>query len=472
MDRVYGSALVTIVAASGDDADHGLQGVARKTCQPSEGVERSIDQPSAEVGNAHIIAPFRSQQDLEGTVWNSRGWTFQERLLSRRLLVFAGNEVVWHCRRMTCREDMRNDDSGGTVPPLEWLNLKPKWFDRDQNHSEQHHWVDGSIEVDRFGRTHVVRSGTFTEYAKVVEQYTQRQLTHNSDVIFALEGLLNIFQRSFRSVFLSGLPESLFDIALIWRPTQRLNRRICTNQSKFPSWSWSGWEGPVHYDKPLAIKRDEDGVMTRYARAGSGEEGVRPLVKWYIYNRAISGLEAVNGHGWGIPLASGVLPPEWERSPLETTAQKEPAGPPQIPGRSLSHQDLVFRTSSVNSFQLRNIPSNTRGTIGTNSSDGADGRGKPPLQFLIASPRGVIGRLTLDGADSVVLHQSKHEFILISETHHLEECSDQIGNFADYIVMLVEKNHIRGSYERLGIGVVSKSAWKAADCRVDTFVLS
>ncbi|KAH8892717.1 HET-domain-containing protein [Thozetella sp. PMI_491] len=463
MDRIYGSALVTIVAASGDDADHGLVGVQRKQCSPGDGVERNIEQPAAEVNGAHIIAPFRCSQNLHVTIWNTRGWTFQEKLLSRRLLVFSGNEVVWYCRRMSCREDMRDDDSGGTAPPPDWLNLKPKWFNRDQKNQKQQHWVDGSVEVDRFGRTHVVRSGTFAEYTKVVEQYTTRQLTFNSDILFALEGLLNIFEQSFGSKHVFGLPETLFDTALLWRPTQRLKRRVCANGSQFPSWSWAGWEGSVCYERPLVLKRDGDGTVMQYTRGDSGEEGVRPLIQWHTYSTETRRVKPINMHGWGVPVTGKALPREWEGCPFGDR-QTYTAERLQFPGVSVKAHHLVFRTSSVDSFRLGS---------GRVSDTNPIGRRLPPTQFPIQNARGAVGTITLDSEDDFSLVKGKHEFLLLSECHRLgvEGQDDQIGDFRDYNVMLVEKNVISGTYERLGLGRIMKQAWAAETFQAKTIVL-
>ncbi len=468
MDRIYGSALATIVAATGEDANSGLRGVERKECAPTNGIPRNIEQPSAEVNGAHIITPFDCSQNLDTTAWNSRGWTFQEKLLSRRLIVFSDNEVVWYCRRLTCREDMRDDDSGGRVPKLDWLNLKPQWF--DQKKPGQVQWVDGSLEVDRFRRTHVVRSGTFAEYAKVVVQYTRRNLTHNSDILFALEGLLNIFEQSFGSTFLCGLPESLFDIALLWRPLQQLERRICANGSKFPSWSWSGWEGGVFYDNPLLVRRDSDGAALSYTREVSGEEGVRPLLKWYTCDIKTGELRPVNGHGRGVPVADEKLPKEWEGDPF-IEGQPAIAGP--LTGQ-LGLPQLIFRTSSVNSLHLTGTRLPTKQPPkGHSDGGGPSSRALSPKQFSVEDASGIIGTLTLDGKNDFRFDRDIHELVCISESHHLgaEDRDGQIQEFQDYIVMLVERQANLGAYERLGLGAVRKRSWRSANPKIKTIVL-
>jgi hypothetical protein len=44
--------------------------------------------------------------DIKDSIWNSRGWTFQEALLSQRCLVFCANQVYFTCNGMTCRDAM------------------------------------------------------------------------------------------------------------------------------------------------------------------------------------------------------------------------------------------------------------------------------------------------------------------------------------------------------------------------------
>ena len=148
MDSVYGSAVLTIVAAGGDSADTGLRGVRHKHFAVAEKVpwSRDISQPSAAMGRGlAVITPTNSYQNLEESQWNSRAWTFQERLLSRRLISSADDGVVWHCRCMTAREDMPVSDTGANNPSLEWLNLKPQYL----GIGVDSHWTDGNFEVTR-----------------------------------------------------------------------------------------------------------------------------------------------------------------------------------------------------------------------------------------------------------------------------------------------------------------------------------
>lgn len=38
-------------------------------------------------------------ENIAKSYYSQRGWTYQERLLSRRRLYFLGDQVIFHCRR-------------------------------------------------------------------------------------------------------------------------------------------------------------------------------------------------------------------------------------------------------------------------------------------------------------------------------------------------------------------------------------
>ena len=111
MDRVFSGAICTIVAAQGATANSGIEGIRQhyvpQVGQPAS-QQRRLEQVQVDLkGDLSLIAPLGAQNhQLDDSVWNIRAWTFQERLLSRRLIVFTYGQMIWHCRKMICREDM------------------------------------------------------------------------------------------------------------------------------------------------------------------------------------------------------------------------------------------------------------------------------------------------------------------------------------------------------------------------------
>ncbi|EHK45124.1 hypothetical protein TRIATDRAFT_243270, partial [Trichoderma atroviride IMI 206040] len=96
MDSVYEKAELTIIAAAGVDETYGLPGAGSKP--------RST-QPFARVGGLTVLSTMRDAQDsIRSSKWFTRGWTFQEALLTRRRLVFTEEQVYFECGAMSCSE--------------------------------------------------------------------------------------------------------------------------------------------------------------------------------------------------------------------------------------------------------------------------------------------------------------------------------------------------------------------------------
>ena len=465
MGGIYGSAIVTLAAADSLNADAGIPGVAPGS--------REIFQLVAELQNGdNLLAHLPDDNYVENTPWNSRAWTLQERLLSSRLMIFEGGRLTWRCRGMTAYEHLPRIESVKRLDTFQWLSIKPQYLGLNAPKG----YVDGSIEKSRDGRTIVMRSNTFTEYVKVIEQYTHRDMTYPGDVLRALSGLLRIFSICFRSRVHHGLPEALLDAAILWQPAEKLRRRILT-EFEIPSWSWAGWVGRVFYEKPFTIVINEQ-YQVEMKPKECGQERFRPLVRWYtLYGFE---LRAINGTGLGIPspLADKQeMPIEWDGMPpgiQDTQSSKEPDLSYAMM-KYLNDTHLVFESSISRGFQLAKAI----------TADALDS----PLKFSLVTttPRGhqmrasrsLSGIVILDGSSPLALNCNFHALVVISEAEYLgfgeeEEVrrySDQGAHFPLYNVMLVEWKRSEHTARRLGIGRVYKDAWFASDPKVQTVVL-
>lgn len=187
---------------------------------------------------------------IQDSVWNQRGWTFQERLLSRRCLVFAEGKVYFQCRTAVMSQDILNDGGDTDTWSLDWANSPLRTL----------------VEL---------RRKAFWFYMKCVGLYTGRRLTKPKDVLTAFQGVSWLLQKRLNAPLLYGLPTSHFDLALLWMPLGYLERRkqkrqhwsrqgLCSQDelghcnckleqegyggNEFPSWSWCGWmEGKAGY---------------------------------------------------------------------------------------------------------------------------------------------------------------------------------------------------------------------------------
>jgi hypothetical protein len=106
----------------------------------------------------------------------------------------------------------------------------------------------------------------------------------------ALQGILPTLNRVFghiqegeRKVFRYGLPQPVLDVALLWQPEGKCERRQhCEdcNQPCMPSWSWAGWVGKKHYRKTFSPRTNNKGALVKLV-VENGLERIRPLVRFY-----------------------------------------------------------------------------------------------------------------------------------------------------------------------------------------------
>lgn len=88
MDQIYQGADITIVASAGPDPHYGLPGV--------QGTPRRR-QLNLKAGKYIFASTENIREQVRNSTWNSRGWTYQEMLLSRRRLVFTDSQMYFQC---------------------------------------------------------------------------------------------------------------------------------------------------------------------------------------------------------------------------------------------------------------------------------------------------------------------------------------------------------------------------------------
>ena len=101
MNDVYGSAYLTIAATS---AVSSTDGFLRRPQDIASCIPFYRDTQAEPVG--HLFLAHRRMggdqgswfSNIETARWNTRGWTLQERLLSRRVLHFTERKMFWECR--------------------------------------------------------------------------------------------------------------------------------------------------------------------------------------------------------------------------------------------------------------------------------------------------------------------------------------------------------------------------------------
>lgn len=248
MASIYTRSYFTIVAADGSDADHGLRGV------PGTALSRNYEENMYRFSERCTMmqAPI-PEEKLDTKDWHTRGWTFQERTLSNRNLIFFHNQVFWECRSSIWVEGIADIAEGAN--PLQISKRKGG----DRHDLQYFKWPD------------------LHQYANLVQRYNPRLLSFDSDALYAFSAVLQVLSRSFPGGFLHGLPEFFFDFALLWVPVFSQKRR----KHGFPSWSWLSHEGDMaftYYNK--CDKSVFKMGVGDYVIMPPGVE-LSPMVDWY-----------------------------------------------------------------------------------------------------------------------------------------------------------------------------------------------
>ena len=224
MDLVYAGAELTIIAAAGKSARYGLPGV-------SSWPRRSF----FHAGYRSLTfqgSPCPTWVSLRSSPWASRGWTLQEGILSKRKLIFTNDQVVFQCNGMNCWEaadwpyttTYNSEATPDFTTELAPLKVNMSWQSKENQ---------------------------YFQMCTLLENYTARSLTYQSDMLNAVLGILNAFARE------RDLEKQIFSIwcvPLIEFSNEWLlllgwyHEKPAMRNPGFPSWSWMVWKGRMEYN--------------------------------------------------------------------------------------------------------------------------------------------------------------------------------------------------------------------------------
>ncbi len=445
MDQVYGNAYLTICAADNPDASAGLTALDPSKRRFQQHIEECL--PGLSLMVSHPAETY-----IKKSVWNSRAWTFQERVLSKRCLIFTSGRVYFQCRTTTMSEDIVEQKHAGWS--IELVNA-PLQILRDLDAQAPH------------------------VYATCVRLYTLRSLTHQKDILSAFDGVSNLIDDALQTDLVFGLPSSHFDWVLLWEPRGSLPsfRRIVEQESPvdsrlFPSWSWCGWKGAMHY-RPSTLSGTSSNLhqwltqrtwIVWYIRDGHGQlrqvwdktygstESQKIESHW-------AGYSSTNAYNDSILDEYGrvIRWPEKPRTRFEGVLQEYPYNvvhADRCTGPDSSQQDmryLQFWTWSATFYLTEEDPLKRRYGLADNQGDWC-------------------GTVTVHtDANLLTNHESTYHFLAISEARHfsLEETDtwtyyipkerDQ-SEWDLYYVLLItyDEHHIA---ERVGLGKVFKNGF-------------
>ncbi|KAF5568755.1 shikimate dehydrogenase [Fusarium napiforme] len=239
MTQVYTHAALTIAARRAPDAHTGFlhprslpSGTTIVDFRGDDGISRRC-----------TLTFEEAAKDEDETFLDTRDWTLQEYLLSRRLLIIGSWTTTWSCRKE------RKGNSDG------WRLGRQQGdpFQYDSTWSSSRNTVlEGTQRLDAiafFGThpncdyprpaDHLIK----WEWDGLVQLYTGRNLTNKTDRILAISGLAQIFSSVRGGEYAAGLWVKDMPETLLWENRSKVLHPRPNYQG--PSWSWTAINGSI-----------------------------------------------------------------------------------------------------------------------------------------------------------------------------------------------------------------------------------
>jgi hypothetical protein len=167
--------------------------------------------------------------------WSSRAWTFQERLLSARILYFANGKLFYEC------STARFSRSCNSRLPLESFH-------------------EDSTIVTKTALQELDAHALMGMWYRIVADYSRRYLTKGQDRFAAISGVARIIAEKSGTEYRAGLWASEFVYGLLWKSSYPITEMLAwsieydyKSVSRYeaeypgPSWSWASCDHGVAY---------------------------------------------------------------------------------------------------------------------------------------------------------------------------------------------------------------------------------
>ncbi|KAL0934507.1 heterokaryon incompatibility protein [Colletotrichum truncatum] len=231
MHKVYRNSYCNLAATVSEDCSGGLFRERNLDVLPAQYVPDGASHRFRE-RNRRILSSDLWDKDLLGSHLYGRGWVFQERMLSPRLLQFAQGQIFWDCATTSACEAL----PAGLPPSLDvTAGMDRSWRQRLQS-------------ADRTVLSRIKSSKGSPEkfWESSVLAYTSCKLTKHDDKDAAMWGISKLVRDMQGEEYAYGLWATWLEEQLAWRVADRPAAKYPEIDGKeFPSWSWMCLDVPI-----------------------------------------------------------------------------------------------------------------------------------------------------------------------------------------------------------------------------------
>ncbi|KAL9620021.1 MAG: hypothetical protein Q9160_005398 [Pyrenula sp. 1 TL-2023] len=226
MHDVYAHSALNIAATSAPDSNSGLFSVR----SPAEINPPIIHLKRFRLRNYpwRVVDNAMWRKEVDDAPLTQRGWVLQERLLSRRVIHFGRQQVLWECRLKDTMEVLTQ----GLLPGRNAMKSRVKELDLEK-------FVMFSFEPGKQPEKHLWLA---VLWAHLIERYSNALLTYPRDKLVALSGIAAKMAEDSGSRYVAGLWQDGIEHLLIW---QTAHIPSGGRSLMAPSWSWASVNGPI-----------------------------------------------------------------------------------------------------------------------------------------------------------------------------------------------------------------------------------
>ena len=148
---------------------------------------------------------------------SDRGWCFQERMLSNRVLHFGRDQLYFECL-----EGFRSEDG---------IFMEDRFVSSQELRQSRH----------SLGSTQSRSSDLLQLWYRIVHLYSFRKLTNQRDKLTALGGIASLFAEKLEDQYFAGIWRKSMIEGLLWLGLPLTEME----EEKKPTWSWTAFNGVV-----------------------------------------------------------------------------------------------------------------------------------------------------------------------------------------------------------------------------------
>lgn len=279
MGDYYWNSAFTILAADSTDSSQGLfrerDGASMYPCVTEIRCKRVTGKKSVTASISPRMEKGWDWRRDESFPLETRGWTLQESILPARLVIFGRFQIEFLCPRMGASESCllgtsNTWDVGGSHSQLQQV----LWSGQAKDHGQ------GSVGLSL---TNELQNGKdyedprYQAWRKMVEEYTRRELTVESDTLPAISGLASRFNRLLdgdTDEYLAGIWKRDLLQGLLWYVEGSSAHRPRKSWVG-PTWSWTSirqHQGMRHW----SYMKDVASLMPTVLSASTRVNGLNP----------------------------------------------------------------------------------------------------------------------------------------------------------------------------------------------------